>query len=267
MHSHSDSNCITSCTVSLVKSSKPLHPNPPARNEKKKAPNKSQSTQNVLSKILKKSPLKRAKSMEDILSSSKDDYAEIPQGNSQEMEQKTFQPTPPPLPPPRVPGGGGKRQSGILERYIETTPTKTKAAPKAKSVYSKFGRTQKPFLANGHPPSSSRRSASPPSTQSPTVTSPDSATSPLKSGKGSDTPTDSSQGKRESILSRMIERMQTKYIALHSYSSPKDGCLSFSAGELCTVKQKKNDGWWLVRIGDREGWTPGNYWKEESKVS
>jgi hypothetical protein len=245
-----------------VKSSKPLQPSPP---QKKKVPSKSQSTQNVLSKILKKSPLIRAKSLENILASSKDDYAEIPQQHSPQMEHKTFQPTPPPLPPPRVPGGN-KRQSGVSERYTETTPTKTKAAPKAKSVHSKFGRTQKPLIANGHPPSSTRRSASPPSSQSPTVTSPDSATSPLKSGKGQDTPTDS-QGKRENILSRMIERMQTKYIALHSYSSPKDGCLSFSAGELCTVKQKKNDGWWLVRIGDREGWTPGNYWKEESKVS
>lgn len=263
MRSHSD-NHITSSAVTSVKSTKPLHPNPPPRNEKKKAPNKSQSTQNVLSKILKKSPLVRAKSMEDILSSSKDDYAEIPHQHSPQMEHKTFQPTPPPLPPPRVPGAN-KRQSGISERYTETTP-KTKAAPKAKSVYSKFGRIQKPSLANGHPPSSSRRSASPPSTQNPTVTSPDSVTSPLKSGKGQETPTDS-QGKRENILSRMIERMQTKYIALHSYSSPKDGCLSFSAGELCTVKQKKTDGWWLVRIGDKEGWTPGNYWKEESKVS
>lgn len=260
MHIHSIHNFPT---ASSVKSSKPLRPSPP---QKKKAPGKSQSTQNVLSKILKKSPLIRAKSMEDILSlSSKDDYAEIPQQHSPQMEHKTFQPTPPPLPPPRVPGGN-KRQSGIVERYTETTPPKTKAAQKAKSVYSKFGRTPKPSPVNGHPPSSSRRSASPPSTQSPTVASSDSATSPLKSGKGQDTPTDS-QGKRENILSRMIERMQTKYIALHSYSSLKDGCLTFSAGELCTVKQKKNDGWWLVRIGDREGWTPGNYWKEESKVS
>ena len=247
----------------------PSHPNPHLRNERKKAPNKSQSSQNVLSKILKKSPLVRAKSLEDILSSSKGDYAEIPrESSSTPTEHKSFQPTPPPLPPPRVPGVN-KRQSSV-ERYTETTPKTTTTHTKTKSVYSKLGKDQRISLVNGHTPTSgSRRSASPPSTQSPTVTSPDPATSPSKLGKmgrGSETPTDT-QSKRESVLSRMIERMQTKYIALYSYSSPKEGCVNFSAGELCTVKHKKSDGWWLVRIGDREGWTPGNYWKEEGKVS
>lgn len=69
------------------------------------------------------------------------------------------------------------------------------------------------------------------------------------------------------MLSKMIEKMQKRYMAVHSYTAPKEGCLSFSAGETCTVKQKKSDGWWLVRVGEREGWTPGNYWKEESRVS
>lgn len=216
--------------------------------------------------------------MEDILSSSKDDYDEIPVDSSHEdyaeisrensptFEQEIFRPTPPPLPPPRVPGST-KRQSSVDAVDSQRAGLISKPKP---SFFKPPSKSQK-SLANGHLPSGSRRSVSPPA-------STDGATSPSdqavasqrqdkdKTTKGQDSLSDI-QAKREALLSQMIERMQRKFIALHSYSSSKEGCLSFSAGELCTVKQKRNDGWWLVRVGDKEGWTPGNYWKEETRVS
>lgn len=252
-------HAVSSSEVSSRPKSKPARPSPPPRNDRKRRPNKSQSSQNVLNKILKKSPLIRAKSMEDILSSVKGDYAEIPRRHSPPLEEETFKPTPPPLPPPRIPGSVSKTQNCVES----TDGPKSAQATKPKTSYFKSTKNQKP-VANGHLPSSSRRSASPPSTDSPVFPS-DSTVSPQKLNKRQSSP--DIHTKREQLLSQMIEKMQTKFIALHSYSNTKEGCLSFSAGELCTVKQKKSDGWWLVRIGDREGWTPGNYWKEESSVS
>ena len=241
---------------------KPKRPSPPPRVEKKKPPGKSQSSQNVLSRILKKkSPLIRAKSMEDILSSSsrddqsKDDYAEISREGSPtfEHEPETFKPTPPPLPPPRVPGV--KRQSTI--ESTDGASPKTAMVPKPKPGYYRTPpNVQKP-LVNGHAQSGLRRSESPPSAQSPT-SPPDQQRHESSLDNGTS---------REQLLSRMIEKMQKRYIAVHSYTAPKEGCLSLSAGDMGTVKQKKSDGWWLVRVGDKEGWTPGNYWKEDSRVS
>lgn len=252
---------------------KPSRPSPPPRNEHKKVSNKLQSSQNVLNKILKKSPLVRAKSMEDILSSSKNDYAEIAKDSSQDDYDEIsrdnsptfepvacFKPTPPPLPPPRVPAQANKRQLSV------DSIDGPMGCLKSINLKSFIG---KKTVTNGHVTTTSRRSVSPPVfTESPTSPSDQSASTQKGSNitKGQNFSSEV-HARREALLSQMIERMQTKYIALHSYSSPKEGCLSFSAGELCTVKQKKNDGWWLVRIKDKEGWTPGNYWKEETRVS
>ena len=241
--------------------SKPVRPSPPPRNDRKKVPNKSQSSHNVLSKILKKkSPLIRARSMEDILSAASNiDYAEISREQSPAGEEETFKPTPPPLPPPRVPGAV-KRQNSV------ESPGGPRGAvvPKPKPSFFKSAKSQKP-IANGHLPNNPRRSMSPPSNESPASPS-DLPLSPLRQSKGQDSGSEV-QARREQLLSKMIERMQTRFIALHSYTAPNDGCMSFSAGAMCTVKQKKSDGWWLVRVGDKEGWTPGNYWKEDTKVS
>lgn len=213
--------------------------------------------------------------MEDILSSSMNDYAEIANGSSQDdydeisrensptFEPVAFKPTPPPLPPPRVPSQTTKRQHSVDSIDGAMGGSKSKAL----TTYLKF--IGKKPVTNGHLPITSRRSVSPPaSTES--AASPSDQTVSTQRGnnmtKGQDSLSEV-HAKRDALLSQMIQRMQTKYIALHSYSSPKEGCLSFSAGELCTVKQKKNDGWWLVRIKDKEGWTPGNYWKEETRVS
>ena len=54
------------------------------------------------------------------------------------------------------------------------------------------------------------------------------------------------------------------YVAMSSYTSQTEGCLSFNAGDKCVLIQQKQEGWWLVNIGGREGWTPGEYWKEDT---
>ena len=57
------------------------------------------------------------------------------------------------------------------------------------------------------------------------------------------------------------------YVALSSYQSSVNGSLSFQAGDKCVRRRTTPDGWWLVNIGGREGWTPEAYWKEEAWVS
>lgn len=56
------------------------------------------------------------------------------------------------------------------------------------------------------------------------------------------------------------------YVAMSSYTSQAPGCLSFSEGDKCVVINTTKDGWWLVNIGGREGWTPGEFWREEKRV-
>lgn len=57
------------------------------------------------------------------------------------------------------------------------------------------------------------------------------------------------------------------YVALSDYQSDIAGCLSFQEGDKCVLLRKTLDGWWLVNIGGREGWTPEGFWKEEAWVS
>ena len=56
------------------------------------------------------------------------------------------------------------------------------------------------------------------------------------------------------------------FVAVDSYSPQAEGCLSFSAGDKCVLIQKTPNGWWLVNLGGREGWVPGEYWNEEIRV-
>lgn len=56
------------------------------------------------------------------------------------------------------------------------------------------------------------------------------------------------------------------YVAVSNYKSSVSGSLSFQSGDKCVLLRKTPDGWWLVNIGGREGWTPEGYWKEEAWV-
>lgn len=42
-------------------------------------------------------------------------------------------------------------------------------------------------------------------------------------------------------------------------------CLSFRDGEEVEVLEKSNDGWWFVKIGEREGWAPSTYIEEKQQ--
>ena len=56
------------------------------------------------------------------------------------------------------------------------------------------------------------------------------------------------------------------YLAIESYDSQAPGCLSFTAGDRCMLVRQSNGGWWYVNIGGKEGWTPGDFWQEDSRV-
>ena len=66
----------------------------------------------------------------------------------------------------------------------------------------------------------------------------------------------------------VFESVPKTYVAVSSYYSQMDGCLSFSEGDKCVLVHADNrEGWWLVNIGGQEGWTPGEFWREEKRVS
>lgn len=47
--------------------------------------------------------------------------------------------------------------------------------------------------------------------------------------------------------------------AVSSYEAPDDSAISLVNGRVYEVKDKNENGWWLIKDGDREGWAPGTY--------
>ena len=67
----------------------------------------------------------------------------------------------------------------------------------------------------------------------------------------------------EPAIDAAINQKKITYVAVFSFSAPSDRCLSFSIGDKCNlIKTNEESGWWLVRVGEKMGWTPGEYWKE-----
>ena len=56
------------------------------------------------------------------------------------------------------------------------------------------------------------------------------------------------------------------YIAIEDYTSQAPSCLTFKSGDRCVLMKTSAGGWWFVNIGGREGWTPGEFWQEDSRV-
>ena len=57
------------------------------------------------------------------------------------------------------------------------------------------------------------------------------------------------------------------YVTIGDYTGEgTNSCLSFDNGRAVEVIEKNTDGWWFVKIGDKEGWAPSTY-IEESKIS
>ncbi|XP_032227901.2 SH3 and PX domain-containing protein 2B [Nematostella vectensis] len=49
------------------------------------------------------------------------------------------------------------------------------------------------------------------------------------------------------------------YVAKSDYEDKSDGVLSFREGDNLVLMEKRDDGWWFVRMGSKEGWVLGSY--------
>ncbi|KAI7873701.1 P-loop containing nucleoside triphosphate hydrolase protein [Mucor mucedo] len=52
------------------------------------------------------------------------------------------------------------------------------------------------------------------------------------------------------------------YKAIYTFESQEDSELPFQIGDTMQIIEKSDNGWWLARIKDREGWVPSNYLEE-----
>ncbi|XP_065831551.1 SH3 and PX domain-containing protein 2B-like isoform X2 [Oscarella lobularis] len=63
----------------------------------------------------------------------------------------------------------------------------------------------------------------------------------------------------------MGDESSSVYIAVEDYESrDPNASMSFAKGERVTVLEKKESGWWFVRIDDCEGWVPGAFFEPVS---
>jgi hypothetical protein len=198
--------------------------------------------------------LSKAKSLEDLLSAASSRESSPQRHGSPHSERKA---SPgrfsvfPPLPAP--PGSPRTGSSGVVKRKL----VKVKSAGKAGGK-----RASETPLVSGVPHHILTQSSSPPRDPSPehrgvthttSVPTPPPFPPPLTTG-----------GRKHSKdLTNSGHHLKT-YVALSSYQSSVNGSLSFQAGDKCVLRRKTPDGWWLVNIGGREGWTPEVYWKEEA---
>ena len=219
--------------------------------------------------------LSKARSLEDLLSSAGGSRESSPQRHgSPHSERKASPGRFPVLPPlPATPGtsgsssAGGKgkgsvdaessRSSGGSGVITKRKLVKVKSAGKAGGK--RFSETPR---VSGVPHHILTQSSSPPRDPSPEhrgVTHTTSVPTPPPY------PALGSGGRKHSKNSSNTQHLK-KYVAVSSYQSSVSGSLSFQAGDKCVLLRKTPDGWWLVNIGGREGWTPEDYWKEEAWV-
>ncbi|KAK3095649.1 hypothetical protein FSP39_017156 [Pinctada imbricata] len=62
---------------------------------------------------------------------------------------------------------------------------------------------------------------------------------------------------------KAVEKVKTLYKAKADFKGQGDGEVTFTAGETLQVEDKSG-GWWLVAVGDRQGWAPATYIEEVS---
>ncbi len=68
----------------------------------------------------------------------------------------------------------------------------------------------------------------------------------------------------EPVIDTVNNLKKVMYIAVFAYAAVSDHCVSFSVGDKCNlIKKNEETGWWLVKVGDKVGWAPGDYWKEQ----
>ena len=50
-----------------------------------------------------------------------------------------------------------------------------------------------------------------------------------------------------------------EYKAISSFSSEREGDLSFDEGDILLVYWANKNGWWYGAVGSKQGWFPGSY--------
>jgi len=200
---------------------------------------------------LAKRGLIRAKSMEDLLSSKESIDAVVPQG-SPPLPKRDFAP---PLPARNPPV-----EKPIIEKLSDKDPCFLPIKPKA-------GKTRNPFKRNRNQPESTE--APPLPRTKPNRNLPDRSISPIARHCISPPPSGDSPhpplvhtNSEPSIDTEPVRK--STHVAAFSFTADSDRCLGFSAGDKCElVKKNEETGWWLVKLADKIGWTPGNYWREQ----
>nr|XP_022287778.1 SH3 and PX domain-containing protein 2A-like isoform X3 [Crassostrea virginica] len=56
-----------------------------------------------------------------------------------------------------------------------------------------------------------------------------------------------------------VKEKTFQYVTISDFVDTVGDGISFSKGQKVEVKEKTSDGWWFVRIGDKEGWAPSTY--------
>ena len=53
----------------------------------------------------------------------------------------------------------------------------------------------------------------------------------------------------------------TKYVAVGDYTAEDADSLSFKEGDLMELVEKSDTGWWMMKLGRKEGWAPSTYFE------
>lgn len=247
----------TSSTPSSTTSSSSFSPSPVSQGKHKKLYPKlklaSRDKVQISSPVLVEmngGGLTRAKSLEDLLASNSSRETSPQRLGSPQAEKKAGPARVPVYPPIPVGGGSGKGSKGPADQA--NSESKSAGKSKVKIKTGKLGKRTSDTQMNR----SAVQPNSPPSGPSPehrsvthTVSVP---TQPLPPQGGH--------------LKKGPSVHLKTYVAVSKYKSQVTNSLNFQAGDKCVLLRKTDDGWWLVNIGGREGWTPEAYWREETKV-
>jgi len=66
----------------------------------------------------------------------------------------------------------------------------------------------------------------------------------------------------DQVLEVFEEGQEETYITMAAYEAELEDEISFEMGKIVEVVQKNLDGWWLVKIEEREGWVPSMFLRE-----
>ena len=215
--------------------------------------------------VEKNGGLTRTKSLEDVLTSNSSRESSPQRLGSPQCERKASPARVPVLPPVPISGGGGSGSGGggggKGKGLGDHQPSESRgfmSVLKSKQGKVKTGKLKRNsevqiphhvLQSNSPPPG--------PSTEHRSITHTTSV--PIQ-------PPLCLQGGGGRVVKESSVHLAT-YVALSNYQSQQMGCLSVQAGDKCVLLKKTADGWWLVNIGGREGWTPESCWKEEAWVS